>query len=93
MLLKLNELSLSFENSVEFDINEYDGIDNEVKKEELGYKVIDIANSNAKLIRYLDRDEKTLRIQIVLKIIVDGESIIDVIAKLFKFGRKLKPLV
>lgn len=77
MLLKLNELSLSFENSVEFDINEYDGIDNEVKKEELGYKVIDIANSNAKLIRYLDRDEKTLRIQIVLKIIVDGESIID----------------
>ena len=23
----------------------------------------------------------------------DGESIIDVIAKLFKFGRKLKPLV
>lgn len=77
MLVKLNELSLSVENSVPFDINEYSTIDNKVKKEELGYRVIDIANSNAKLIRYLDSNEKTLRIQIVLKIIVNGESIID----------------
>jgi hypothetical protein len=77
MLVNLNELSLSVENSVPFDINEYGDIDNKVKKEELGYRVIDIANSNAKLIRYLDRNEKTLRIQIVLKIMVGSESIID----------------
>ena len=77
MLVELNGKNLSFDNSVPFDINEYDAIDDKVKKEELGYMVIDIANSHAKLIRYLDSDEKTLRIQIVLKIIVDGESIID----------------
>lgn len=77
MAVELNQTNLSFENSVPFDINEYVLIDDKVKKEEFGYAVVDIANSHAKLIRYLDSDEKTLRIQIVLKIIVDGESIID----------------
>jgi len=77
MLDELNLINLLFVNSVPFDINEYDTINDAVKKEELGYTVIDIVNSNAKLVRYLDSDEKTLRIQIVLKIIVDGESIID----------------
>lgn len=77
MLVELNKIKASFDNSVSFDINEYDAIDDKVKKEELGYMVMDIANSHAKLVRYLDGDEKTLRIQIVLKIIVDGESIID----------------
>ena len=77
MLLKLNEIELNFENSVDFNIDEYDQIDTDVKNEKLGYIVEDIKNSNAKLVRYLDRDFKTLRIQIILKVVVDGETIID----------------
>ena len=75
MLVELNKLSLSFENSVPFDINEYFLINDSVKKKELGYTVIDIENSNAKLICYLDHN--AIKIQIVLKIMVDNESILD----------------
>ena len=77
MLSELNQRKLNFKNSVPFDIDEYDQIDPEVKNERLGYTVEDITNSNAKLIRYLDSDFKTLRIQIILKVVVDGETIID----------------
>jgi hypothetical protein len=77
MLLKLNETPLNFENSISFDIDEYDAIVSDVKNERLGYKVEDIKNSNAKLVRYLDSDLKILRIQIILKVVVDGETIID----------------
>jgi hypothetical protein len=77
MLTKLNLINLNFTNSVPFDVNEYTSAENEVKHEVLGYRVHDIQNSNAKLIRYLDSDLNTLRIQIILKVVVDGEIIID----------------
>jgi hypothetical protein len=77
MLTNLNQTNLNFINSVPFDINEYESIENEVKNDELGYVVQDIQNSNAKLVRYLDSDLKTLRIQIILKVIVNDEIIID----------------
>jgi hypothetical protein len=77
MLTNLNQINLNFKNSVPFDINEYESIENEVKNDELGYIVQDIQNSNAKLVCYLDSDLKTLRIQIILKVVVDDEIIID----------------
>ena len=77
MLTKLNLINLNFTNSVPFDVNEYELAENEVKHEVLGYRVHDIQNSNAKLIRYLDSNLNTLRIQIILKVVVDGEIIID----------------
>ena len=77
MLNRLNETTLDFSNSVSFHIDEYTLINESVKMDTIGYRVEDIENSHAKLIRYLDEDLLTLRIQIVLKIEVGGESIID----------------
>lgn len=77
MLMQLNGLNLQFLNSVSFDINEYQDIDNSVKNVELGYRVENIENCNAKLVRYIDSDLKTIRIQIILKIEVNSEIIID----------------
>jgi len=78
MLTQLNLLNLNVIHSVPFDIDdEYPTIVDSVKNDELGYRIENILNSNAKLIRYVDSDLKTLRIQIVLKIVVDGEEITD----------------
>jgi hypothetical protein len=77
MLIQLNQSELNFENSVPFDIDEYKEIVPEVKDERLGYMVNNIENSNAKLVRYLDQDFGYLRIQIILKVVVNDEIIID----------------
>lgn len=77
MLEQLNDLTPNFINSVPFDIDEYTQIDDQVKTGILGFRVVNIHNSNAKLIRYLDSNLKTLRIQIILKIVIGDETIID----------------
>ena len=77
MLRELNNAELVFKNSVPFDITEYDVISNNVKTPELHFRVTNIAGCHAKLVSYLDEDLKTMRVQIVLKVSVNGDSIID----------------
>jgi len=77
MLEELNKTNMVIENSVEFDINDYDGIDHSVKTEKLNFRHQNINNSNAKLVCYLDNDFRILRVQIVISIFKDETKNID----------------
>ncbi len=77
MLEQLNKTNMVIENSVDFDINDYDEIGDSVKTEYLNFRYETINNSNAKLVCYLDNNFETLRVQIVIAIFKDGTKNID----------------